>query len=251
MADEQPKIICFMCNWVFCEEELRVPENFNILRVPCIGRMDPVLILETFANGADGVMLVGCKPADCHFVDGNLHAERAVKMLKNLLSLSGLGSERLRLILFSPLEDRDFNRYASEFSEEICALGLSPLKNTESALKITANIMAAKNAASAFRLRVLLGREEELTELENAYGERISKEEYDSMLDDIIKAEFIRYKIHYLTREKPLSVRQLAEILGLKPSLVLRHITNMRRKGMITMDRVEGNTPLYRALEVH
>lgn len=250
MGTEQPKIICFMCNWVFCEEELQVPYNFNVFRVPCIGRMDPTLILETFANGADGVMLAGCKPADCHFVDGNLHAERAVKMLKKLLNLSGLGSERLKLITFSPLEDDDFNKYAREFSEEIWVLGFSPLKNAESAPIITANITAAKNAASAFRLRVLLGREEELTELENAYGERISKEKYDAILEDIVNAEFIRYKIHHLTREKPLSVKQLAEILGLKPSIVLRHITNMRRKGMISMDRVEGNTPLYKALEV-
>lgn len=245
------KIICFMCNWVFCEEELQVPDNFNVFRVPCIGRLDPTLILETFVSGADGVMLVGCKPADCHFVNGNLHAERAVKMLKKLLNLAGLGSERLKLILFSPLEDENFNKYAKEFSGEIWGLGSSPLKNTELVPKITANLIAAKNATSAFRLRVLLGREEELTELENAYGERIPEEEYDALLNDIISSEFIRYKIHYLTKDKPLSVKQLAEILGLKPSLVLRHITNMRRKGMITMDRVEGNTPLYKALEVH
>ncbi|MCX8177621.1 MAG: hydrogenase iron-sulfur subunit [Candidatus Bathyarchaeota archaeon] len=251
MEAEPPKIVCFMCNWVFCGEELQVPYNFNVFRVPCIGRMDPVLILETFANGADGVMLVGCKPADCHFVDGNLHAERAVKMLKKLLNLAGLGHGRLKIILFSPLEDGNFDKYAKEFSEEIWVLGSSPLKNAELAPKITANLAAAKNAASAFRLRVLLGREEELTELENAYGERISEKDYDALLDDIVNAEFVRYKIHYLTRDKPLSVRQLAEMLGLKPSIVLRHITNMRRKGMISMYRVEGNTPLYKALEVH
>ncbi|MBS7647194.1 MAG: hydrogenase iron-sulfur subunit [Candidatus Bathyarchaeia archaeon] len=241
-----PKIVCFMCNWAFCEEEMRIPYNVNIIRVMCVGRIDPALVLETFANGAEGVMLVGCKPPDCHFVDGNLHAKLAVKLLSKLLSLAGLEPERLKLLLVSPLEDKDFSYYAKEFSEEVWKLGSSPLNKEE----IAANLTAAKEAASAFRLRVLLGREEELTDFANAYGEKILKGEFDALMDDVIKAEFIRYKIHYLTRIKPRSVKELAQILGLKPSTVLRHITNMRRKGMIALDRVEGYTPLYKALEV-
>jgi len=235
-----------MCNWAFCEEEMRIPYNVNIIRVPCIGRLDPVLVLETFASGAEGVMLVGCKPSDCHFVDGNLHAERAVKMLKKLLALAGLEPERLKLLLVAPLEEKDFGYYAKGFSEEVWSLGNSLLSRDE----VKANLIAAKEAASAFRLRVLLGREEELTEFMNAYGEKISREEFDALLDEIVRAEFIRYKIHYLTRIKPRSVKELAQILGLKPSIVLRHITSMRRKGMIALDRVEGYTPLYKALEV-
>jgi coenzyme F420-reducing hydrogenase delta subunit len=217
----------------------------------CVGRIDPALVLETFASGVDGVMLAGCKPPDCHFVDGNLHAERAVKMLKKLLALAGLGAERVKLVWASPLEEKNLGDYAKEFSEEIWKLGNSPLKNPVLAPTIMANIDAAKNAASEFRLRVLLGREEELTEFLNAYGEKISKEEFDALLEEIVKAEFIRYKIHYLTKAKPLSVKELAEAVGIKPSAVLRHITNMRRKGLIALDKVEGNTPLYKALEVH
>ena len=251
MESNPPKIVCFTCNWAFCEEEMRVPYNVNVVRVMCVGRIDPALVLETFANGADGVMLAGCKPPDCHFVDGNLHAERAVKMLKKLLALAGIGAERVKLVWASPLEEKNLGDYAKEFSEEIWKLGNSPMKNTVLAPTIMANINAAKNAASEFRLRVLLGREEELTEFLNAYGEKISKEEFDALLEEIVKAEFIRYKIHYLAKAKPLSVKELAEALGIKPSAVLRHITNMRRKGLIALDKVEGNTPLYKALEVH
>lgn len=251
MEGEPPNIVCFTCNWAFCEEEMRVPYNVNVVRVMCVGRVDPALVLETFANGVDGVMLAGCKPPDCHFVDGNLHAERAVKMLKKLLALAGLGAERVKLVWASPLEEKNLGDYAKEFSEEIWKLGNSPLKNPVLAPTIMANIDAAKNAASEFRLRVLLGREEELTEFLNAYGEKISKEEFDALLEEIVKAEFTRYKIHYLTKAKPLSVKELAKAVGIKPSAVLRHITNMRRKGMIALDKVEGNTPLYKALEVH
>lgn len=246
MESNPPKIVCFMCNWAFCEEEMRVPYNVNVIRVMCVGRMDPALVLETFADGAEGVLLVGCRPQDCHFVDGNLHAERAIKMLKKLLALVGLEPERVKLLLISPLEDKSFGYYAKEFSEEVWKLGNSPFSKEE----IIANLTAAKEAASAFRLRVLLGREEELTEFMNAYGEKITEEEFNALLDDVVKAEFIRYKIHYLTRVKPRSVKEIAQILGIKPSAALRHITNMRRKGMITLDHVEGYTPFYKALEV-
>ncbi len=250
MESETPKIICFMCNWVFCEEELQVPYNVNLVRLACVGRVDPSLVLETFANGADGVMLVGCKPPDCHFTDGNIQAERSAKILKELLSLAGLKPERLKLIWVSPLEEADLTRLIKDFSDEILKLGISPLRKPELEKDLLANITAAKEAASNFRLRVLLGREEDLTEFMNAYGEKIPQDEFDALLEDIVKAEFTRYKIHYLTKTRPYSVRELAEALKIKPSLVLRHITNMRRKGMITLERVEGYTPLYRALEV-
>jgi predicted transcriptional regulator len=112
------------------------------------------------------------------------------------------------------------------------------------------NVLAAKNAASDFRLRVLLGREKELTEGVNVYGEKLSAEEFDALLDEIVAEEFVRHKIHVLTKTQPLSVKALAEALEMKTANVLRHIVNMRRKNMITIDHVEGTTPLYRALEV-
>lgn len=250
MEPNPPKIVCFICNWAFCKEELRAPYNVDVIRVMCIGRLDPTLVLETLANGADGVMLVGCKPPDCHFVDGNLHAERAVKMVKKLLALTGLEPKRVKLLLASPMEDEGFTHYAKEFSEEIWNLGISPLKKEASASTVKTNIDAAKSAASAFRLRVLLGREKELTEFMNAYGEKIPEKEFDKLLDEIAEEEFIRYKIYHLTKAKPRSVKELAETIGIKPPTVLRHITNMRRKGMIALERVDGYTPLYKALEV-
>jgi len=82
------------------------------------------------------------------------------------------------------------------------------------------------------------------------YGEKISQEEFDALLHEIIEAEFIRHKIHLFTKEKPMSVKGIAAITNMKTALVLRHIVNMRRRGMITLDHVEKTTPLYKALEV-
>jgi hypothetical protein len=212
--------------------------------------MDPAVVLEMFEKGADAVMLAGCKPPDCHFVEGNLHAERAVKMLKKLIVLTGLEPERVGLLWYSPLEERSFNQSVTEFSQEIAKFGASPLKDAKPESPVMINVLAAKNAASEFRLRVLLGREKELTEGVNVYSEKLTQEEFDMLLDDVVQDEFIRYKIHLLTKTKPLSVKDLAQTMEMKPAAVLKQIVNMRRKNMIALDSVEGTTPLYKALEV-
>lgn len=250
MEYTKPQITCFMCNMVFCQNETPTPENTNIARVMCIGRIDPVIVLETLANGVDGVILAGCKPPDCHFVDGNLQAERAVKMLKKLISLSSLEPERLKLLWVSPMDPGNLGDYLQEFSKEISKFGASPLKGEKPNTKFLLNLLAARNAASDFRLRVLLGREKELTELVNAYGEKIPQGDFDALLDDVTQAEFIRHKIHLLTRARPQPVKALAEQVEMKPSEVLCHIVEMRRKNMIALDHVEGTTPIYKALEV-
>jgi coenzyme F420-reducing hydrogenase delta subunit len=250
MEEDKYRIVCFMCNWAFCQDETQIPSGVNVVRVMCLGRLDPAIIIETFENGVDGVMLVGCKPHDCHYIDGNLQAERTVKMLRKLLKLTGLETERVKILWYSPVEEKSFGYYAKKFLKEIKEIGFSPLRSGALKSTLLVNVLAAKNAASDFRLRVLLGREKELTEGVNVYGEKLSAEEFDALLDEIVAEEFVRHKIHVLTKTQPLSVKALAEALEMKTANVLRHIVNMRRKNMITIDRVEGTTPLYRALEV-
>jgi len=250
MTDKEPRIVCLMCNFAFCKGENPVPSNISLARVNCIGEIDPTVVLEMFEREVDAVMLAGCRPPDCHFVEGNLQAERAVKMLKKLLALTGLEPERLSLLWYSPLEATSFTRSAKEFSKQIEKLGASPLRNAKRESMPMVNLLAAKNAAGEFRLRVLLGREKELTEGVNVYGDKLTPEEFDTLMADVVEDEFIRYKIHLLTKTKPLSVKALAEATEMKPAAVLKQIVNMRRKNMITLDSIEGTTPLYKALEV-
>jgi len=257
MGEFEPKIIGFLCNWCSYAgadlagvSRIQYPPNIRIVRVMCSGRIDPIVPLEVLAKGADGILILGCHPGDCHYVDGNLHAERKFKMLRKLLALTGLKPERLKLDWVSASEGQRFAGIVTEFTEQIKKLGPSPLSEENLDKEILENIQAAKNAVSDFRLRVLVGRERELTEEMNVYGEKIPQEEFDSLLDEIVKAEFIRRKIHILTGQNSLSVEELAVIIKMKPALVLRHIVDMRRKGMIALDRVEETTPLYRALEV-
>jgi len=253
----KPRIIGFVCNWSLPEEvniesTIRIHgyPKIRIVRVMCIGRIDPAIALETFAQGADGVLIIGCHPPDCHYIEGNLQAERKIKMLKKLISLTGLEPERLQLGWAYASEDERFAKIINDFRNQVTILGPSPLVRERPDTDILLNIKAAKAAAEDFRLRDLVGRERELTERENIYGVKVSQEEFDSLLHEIIEAEFIRNKIHLLTKEKPMSVKEIAAIINMKPALVLRHIVNMRRKGMITLDQVEKRNPLYKALEV-
>jgi coenzyme F420-reducing hydrogenase delta subunit len=253
MNPRKPKIACFICNWAFSEEKPAPSKtrklDVDVVRMPCVGGLDPVTVLETFTKGADGVLLIGCSPSDCHFVVGSAYSEFTVNVLKKLLVLAGLEPERLQFYLTSPIEEKKFTRVLEEFASLLEKLGPSALaekKNTD----ILENISAARNAAADFRLRAYIGKELELTKSANVYGETFVKEEFNASLDKVVTAEFIRQKILLIAKKKPFSVKELAKTLNMKPNVVFRHVLNMRRKGMIAMDSTEGTTPLYKAMEV-
>jgi F420-non-reducing hydrogenase iron-sulfur subunit len=253
----EPKIIGFLCNWCSYAgadlagvSRIQYPANIRIVRVMCSGRIDPTIPLEVLTMGADGVIVLGCHPGDCHYVEGNLYEERKIKMLKKLLSLTGLEPDRLKLEWVSASEGQRFAKVVTEFTDQIKKLGPSSISRKHPNKKILQNMQAAKSAASDFRLRVLVGRERELTEKNNVYEEKISQTEFDALLDEAVEAEFTRHKIYQLTKAEPLSVKVLAEVLEKKPADVLKEIVAMRRRNMIGFDHIKGTTPFYKALEV-
>ena len=257
MVEFEPKIIGFLCNWCSYAgadlagvSRIQYPSNIRVVRVMCSGRIDPIIPLEVFMHGADGALILGCHPGDCHYSEGNLYEERKIKMLKKLLALTGFEPDRLRLEWVSASEGQRFAKVVTEFTEQIKKLGPSPLSGKKPNQRILGNLQAATNAASDFRLRVLVGRERELTEKCNVYQEKISQEEFDSLLDETVEAEFTRHKIYLLAKNEPVSVKALAEAVEMKPADVLKQVVAMRRRNMIAVDHVEGTTPFYRALEV-
>jgi len=257
MKDFEPKIIGFLCNWCSYAgadlagvSRIQYPPNIRIIRVMCSGRVDPVIILAMLANGADGVIVTGCHPGDCHYIEGNLYEERKIKMLNKLVALTGLEPERLRLEWVSAAEGQRFAQVVTEFTEQVRKLGPSPIACKNPNQTILKNVLAAKEAAADSRLRVLVGRERELTEKTNVYDEKITQEEFDALLNSVVEAEYSRQKIRLLTEDEPFSVKQLAAMTGTNPAEVLDNIVNMRRRRMITFDHLEGTTPFYRALEV-
>jgi F420-non-reducing hydrogenase iron-sulfur subunit len=139
MTDFEPKIIGFLCNWCsYAGADLagvsrfQYPPNLRVIRVMCSGRVHPAHILEAFKDGADGVLVAGCHPPnDCHYISGNLKAQRRVALLKKLMVQLGLEQERLRLEWISAAEGDKFARVIREMVSDLRELGPSPLHKAE------------------------------------------------------------------------------------------------------------------------
>ncbi len=108
---------------------LNYPTNVKIVKVPCTGRVDILLILKAFESGVDGVYLAGCLEGECHFLRGNLRARKRVQYVKGLLDEVGLGSSRLEMYNMSSAQGQRFAEVAREMTERVRALGPSPAKN--------------------------------------------------------------------------------------------------------------------------
>jgi F420-non-reducing hydrogenase iron-sulfur subunit len=134
MEEFEPKIVGFFCNWcsytaanLAGTARIKMPPNVNIVRVPCSGRVDEKLVSKAFSAGADGVLVCGCHPGDCHYKEGNLSARRRVTGLKPLLEAIGIGSDRLRLEWISASEGGKVADTVTSFTRTIKELGPSPL----------------------------------------------------------------------------------------------------------------------------
>jgi len=126
----KPKVIGFLCNWcsyagadVAGTSRMKYPPNIRIIRVPCSGRVDPLFVLKCFQNGADGVLISGCHPGDCHYTDGNYHARRRFALLRDFLDYLGIDKKRLRVEWVSASEGQRFAEMVSDFTAELTKLG--------------------------------------------------------------------------------------------------------------------------------
>ncbi len=136
----EPRIVGFLCNWctytgadLAGTARVKYSPNVRSIRVMCSGRVDPVFILTALAEGADGVLIGGCHPGDCHYLEGNYKALRRYLLLRRVLPEYGIEPERVRLEWISASEGDRFGRVVDEFTEQIRALG--PLALKESVLE--------------------------------------------------------------------------------------------------------------------
>ena len=131
MADKwEPKIIAFLCNWCSYAgadlagvSRLQYPPNTKIIRVPCSGRISPLLILRCLQHGADGVLVSGCHPGDCHYISGNYVARRKFAILNNLLDYLGIEKGRVQFAWVSAAEGKRFAELVQKVTEDVRTLG--------------------------------------------------------------------------------------------------------------------------------
>lgn len=138
MSDFEPKIVAFCCNWCSYAgadgagvARLQMPPNFRIIRTMCSARVDPEFVLRSLSKGADGVIVLGCHPADCHYIGGNYRARRRIALLRLVLEQYGFDPKRLRLEWVSASEGEKFQKTLTEFVDTIKELGPTPLQQEE------------------------------------------------------------------------------------------------------------------------
>jgi F420-non-reducing hydrogenase iron-sulfur subunit len=126
----KPRIVAFFCNWCTYTaadlagvSRLKYASNTRVIRLMCSGRVDPQFILEALAKGADGVLIGGCHPFDCHYVEGNYKCLRRFEMLQRVLRDMGVEPERVRLEWISAAEGEKVKRVVNEMTKTIQQLG--------------------------------------------------------------------------------------------------------------------------------
>jgi F420-non-reducing hydrogenase iron-sulfur subunit len=202
----------------------------------CTGRVDLSYLLRAFSKGADGVFIVGCRLNECNYsTHGNFHALSMAHLCKKLMEQIGLNPERLRIEFMSGGEGTLFVEVMNDFGKKVKELG--PLGKGEG---IDKNVVKAKLEAvtklvpyirlvERERLRLPFGSEEE-------YETFFTSDEFNRLFNDLIVDKLAISQITSLLREGPLSTGKIAEMLGLTPSEVSRHMTTSSRHRLVRYD---------------
>ena len=130
LEEFEPNIIGFLCSWcsyagadLAGTSRIQYPPNVKIIKVMCSGRVNPMYIINAFQQGADGVLVSGCHPGDCHYTHGNYLARRRIATMKKLLEFLGIEPDRVRMTWVSAAEGRKYADVVSELTEDIKKLG--------------------------------------------------------------------------------------------------------------------------------
>ena len=129
-SEWEPKIIGFLCNWcsytgadLAGTSRLQYPPNIRIIKVMCSGRVNPQFVLKAFQEGADGVLVSGCHPGDCHYIEGNYHAKRKLTLTTDLMEFMGVDPKRFQISWVSASEGKKFAEVVTKFTAQVKELG--------------------------------------------------------------------------------------------------------------------------------
>jgi len=250
----QPSIVGILCNWCSYAgadlagiSRIQYPPNIRVVRVMCSGRVDPQLVLYTLAEGADGVLALGCHPGDCHYQTGNLEAVQKFEALLTVLKDAGLDG-RFDYKWVSASEGQRFAEVVTTFTESIRALGPTPVTGDEI---IQFRLKAAQREMGDFRLRWLVGRQRQILEGGDVYGQERSQEEWDEVMSKVLRDQFIRAQIIERTLQSPASVEDMAEVIEADTVEIFRHVQRLRGQGHVIMAGHRDRSPLYKATGVN
>jgi coenzyme F420-reducing hydrogenase delta subunit len=215
---------------------LQYTTEIKIIRVMCTGRVDLSFILRAFQRGADGVLIAGCWPGECHYVtEGNYDALGNMYLGRKLLDHIGLKPERLRLEWIAASEGIRYAEIMDNFVNKLKELGPlgknEGIKNNGLKLKLEAinRLVPYIKLVERERLRVP-------EKSEKAYNKFYSSDEVNRLFKELIADKLTISQIILLLAESPLSTIKISEILGLSPSEVARHMNNSSKQGLVRFD---------------
>jgi F420-non-reducing hydrogenase iron-sulfur subunit len=247
----EPKIMGFLCNWCSYAgadtagiSRFQYPANLRIMRTMCTGRVDPMYILKALQKGYDGVLVFGCHPGDCHYLEGNIYAAKRIELARYLLEISGIDQDRLHLRYVSATEGQQFAEYVTELTELLRELG--PLDHEQMAIRLAAVSRAVMNAD----LRWLVGMQRQLTERENVYHERLDPVAYDQLVRSYAEEEYQRDLIYETMQAGPQTVRQIAARTGLPIYTISLRLNDLEKISLVNILGHEGTSPKFGILAV-
>ena len=211
--------------------------------------MDPSLILEAFSSGADGVMVGACLKGECHYAVGNLAAEGKISVVKRVLERFGLNPDRLAFRMMSSAQGARFVEFATAFQDEIRALG--PLGRGEGVAgdELALRLKAARNALEDKKLRWVEGKWVEFQEEGNLYGEVFTLHELKRMYGEIVLDECAVQEIRLRLSGRSLPATEVAREARIPAYRALRHLADMRRFGLVSMEEGPDGVPLWTGAE--
>jgi len=210
----------------------------------CSGRVDPIHVLEAFRSKADGVLVTGCHPGDCHYITGNYAAEKRVKFLKRFLREMGIESERLHLEWVSASEGARWAMLVKEMTQQVKSLGPSPLKSDDPNVqkRCLVKLDAAIEAFKAERVRWILG---------SLTAERVDQEKHAATLEKIVRDELERHMLLNEIRQRgPLTVKELSEESGLPTKQILYNLIALKKIGVVSVEGLKERQHLYKVAKM-
>lgn len=214
------------------------PPNIIVVKVQCSGRVDPVIVLNSIIEGADGVFILGCRLGECNFIDGNYEAKRRVELLKQLFKHLSLDENRINSLFISAHE---YEKIISNFKEMDKYLK----EKGEFPKDLLGKVVLIRDALNGERLRVVLGSQKRAFELFSAEEQKYKEE----MLKIAIE-EIKRQLIISLLREKAMTIPELSEKIGLPTKETYWHIKAMKRRRIVEEEGIKQHYPLFKITEI-
>jgi len=215
----------------------------------CTGRIDPAIVAEAFSKGLDGLLVVGCYFGDCHYITGNHQAKAKLDMTRRLFKHIGMNEDRLAFRQCSSGEGAVFVDIVTEFDANLRRIGpLGADGDRVKGAELHKKLEAARAVLASEKIRWVIGKRTPFLESGNMYGEIFTEHEFNRAIDMIIVEEMEVQEILASLRQGARSIKELANELTIPSERVFRYITALKRKGMVALDRIAGQSPIFQII---